>query len=297
MNIHAPVSPASERLGWRLTYAGKTTTGRRPGQAAAGWPGTPVLMETAIDELLRRPGDGGRQVLDIVWGGAPGGSPTDLERQLEEWIAAGLGDGERIVRASIRTIRIVWSARRTYLFAPVEAVEDALDALARFTALAWKTSELEQDLRAVWPLLDAQQPLLQAAAKYRRRDRKALAALTDRVARMNSELLKVDPVLDQLDVATTLLSKRVFAELAEQAELESRLDLVEEPVDHAVDHCELLNDRVIESRQAKSSRALEMTIVALLLVEVVMSGYYLLWGTGMLPQASAIINQVMTLIG
>jgi hypothetical protein len=264
MNIIAPIIPAAETQAWRINLPGSSD--RMSQKSATSIEGMDVSTLLA-DKSERLPGS-----LEVIWAGLGKGTSGESERILEGWVER-TAEGE-LVRASVRTIRVLWSERRAVFFGPAESVSDVLNALSRFTVVAWKTKTLEAELEAAWPAVDSQTRLTQADTRFSKDDIKAVQRVSERVNMMNSTMLRIDPEIDQLDHKLTALSKRLFSELAAQANIEDRLDLLEEPIDHAFEQCELLNERIIESRNSTSSRRLETLIVVLLVAEVIFSSVY-----------------------
>ncbi len=161
-----------------------------------------------------------------------------------------------------RTARVVWTDTRAIIYAAAEQLDEALDAVARFTVVERDTRVLEAKMASLWPCIDRDTRLTHTVRQRDQWLRKGkVNRLTDNVTQMSSAALRLEASLEQLDPGLQSNSKRLFAELALQAELEDRLELLGEPIDFAVEHYELINSRMIEAKQASSSLTVEVAIL------------------------------------
>ena len=84
--------------------------------------------------------------------------------------------------------------------------------------------------------------------------------------------LRVSRSLEQLDPALAAPSKRLFAELVSAASLYDRVEMLEDPVQFALDHYEIPNTRLIGTSLARTERYSSIfrywAIIVLLLVQI-----------------------------
>ncbi len=73
-------------------------------------------------------------------------------------------------------------------------------------------------------------------------------------------------------------SKRLFGELALQAQLYDRLEVLGEPIDFALEHYELINSRLLEAQQANGNLKVELAILFVLLCDFAFVAYPYLRG-------------------
>ncbi|QJP13744.1 hypothetical protein G3545_08785 [Starkeya sp. ORNL1] len=221
--------------------------------------------------------DGGRS-LAVLW--MPPGASPDLETSWIADIPAASTASSRVVRAGLRTARVVWTDTRAIIYAAAEQLDEALDAVARFTVVERDTRVLEAKMASLWPCIDRDTRLTHTVRQRDQWLRKGkVNRLTDNVTQMASAALRLEASLEQLDPGLQSNSKRLFAELALQAELEDRLELLGEPIDFAVEHYELINSRMIEAKQASSSLTVEVAILVALLGDLAFIAYPYVVGT------------------
>jgi hypothetical protein len=79
--------------------------------------------------------------------------------------------------------------------------------------------------------------------------------------------LRLQTALEQLDPTLSGTSKRMFADLVEAAALHDRVEMLEDPIQFALDHYELANWRLTEIGAARTGKFLEVLIVIILLAD------------------------------
>ncbi|MFG1372701.1 hypothetical protein V5F32_11040 [Xanthobacter oligotrophicus] len=186
----------------------------------------------------------------------------------------GPKDGGRVVRAGLRTARVVWTNARAIIYAGPEQFEDARDALIRFTILERNICEIERHMPEVWASINRNVKLTHTISpRDLRRNGVKVGRMTELVTEMNSQALHNDSALEQLNPALSPGSKRLFAELALQADLYDRLEALGEPLDFAFEYHEVLNTRIIEASQWSKSNQIVLWILAILVVELALNIY------------------------
>jgi hypothetical protein len=243
---HLIEAPAVAAKAWLVSF-GTTARGEgvrigAPRELFAQW----IPVDTAAPPAAVATGEADRPIA-VLW--MPTGAPADVEAGWVAAIPAG-ESSERVVRAGLRTARIVWTDRLAIVYTAQEQLEDALDALIRFTVVERDTAALETKMPAIWASIDADTPLTHTVLPSDHDRRKAeVNRTTETVTKMASSALRLEIALQQLDPALQSSSKRLFAELALQAGLEDRLEMLAEPIDFAIEHYELINSRMIEAKQ------------------------------------------------
>lgn len=203
--------------------------------------------------------------LRIIWIPPEAGSVPALESQ---WIEEP-NTGRRVVRAGLRAIRVVWSDRRALIYSAPEQLDDTLDAVIRFTAAERETANLESRMDATWSAITEHTPLTHTVPlRGFRRKKAAINAMTDRVTEMTSLLLRLETALEQLDPNLANTSKRLYAELVLQAGIYERVEMLEDPIEFAMEHYELSNSRMIDARTATTEFILELGILLALVAEI-----------------------------
>lgn len=240
---------------------------------------TPIDVRQTL--ALQAPADDGS--LDIVWMPPGANEQSSIERDVEAWIDNGATPLRRApIRAGIRTIRVFWHDARVLLYANAEQLEDALDAIVRFTVVEREAAALEAAMNSIWSTIDADAPLTHAGAGRQQKRQQHVNEMTEIATRMKIIRLRVETALEQLDTRLAESSKRLYSELTLAAALHDRLEKLDEPVQFALDHYELANNRLIDAKAASRDRAhaltghvLEVAVVLLLLAELVATIYQL----------------------
>jgi hypothetical protein len=261
---------------WRLSFDGPRDgaqaliTAREPRNVVAVL--TPIEPQDALAQPA--PEDGS---FDILWIPPGANLPAHVEREAESWIEdAATPQRPYPVRAGIRTVRVFWRDTRALLYANPEQLDDAIDAIVRFTLAEREIAWLEAGIAGNWATIETDASLTHAVGPRDQRRQAHVNEMTKLSTRMQMSRLRVERALEQLDPTLTEPSKRLYAELSLAAAQHDRLDQIDEPIQFAVDHYELANTRLIEARNAAKDRAhmrighgLEVVIILLLLGELI----------------------------
>ena len=206
----------------------------------------------------------------VIWVPAEAANSQDMERQINGmWPAEGQGSQERLVRAGIRTSRVFWSDDRAVIFAAAEHSMDAIDAVLRFTIAERQTRALEQQMSEMWLTINEHKSLVHAVKTRHQRFQKIVNTMTERTTLMMAASLRLATALEQLDPALNSASKRLYAELVLQGGLYDRLEMLDDPIEFAMDHYELANTRLIEAKTSTLEIRLELLICVLLAGELI----------------------------
>ena len=207
----------------------------------------------------------------LVWVERKAGEVTIQDRTIENWVVHSVASSQSIIRAGLRTISVIWTANRAILFAPEEHLADAQDAIMRFTLLEKRTRGLELDIAAMWPDLVKHIPLLHAVSPSDLKKQDEVNQATEKAHHMVLTQIRADNEFQQLAQHLAPTSKRLFAELCHQTQLEKRLEAISVPIDNAVDHYETINYRMVDERHAHTGKWIEILIVVVLLAELALN--------------------------
>jgi hypothetical protein len=189
------------------------------------------------------------------------------------------------VQASIKTVRVVCSETRSIIYAVPEHLSEAMDAVARFTLAARQTADLEAQVAATWRDIQAHTPLTHSVKGKQLRLQPQVNAMTERATAMKTMHLRLQIALEQLDPSLSSTSKRMYADLADAASLHDRMEMIEDPIQFALEHYELATSRLTELSTANKGLVLEALIVVVLLADFVVhfSELLLLSGRTLFP--------------
>jgi hypothetical protein len=255
---------------WRISYLAAVPPGQAP-LAVISEPRAVVAVASPIELAEAMAVSIGPQEdsLLVVWVPSSVGVPVDLDAPLQAWIRRDLAPNRAPVQASIKTVRVVCTETRSIIYAVPEHLSEAMDAVARFTLAARQTADLEAKVAATWPDLRAHTPLTHAVKSKQLRLQPQVNAMTERVTEMKTIHLRLQIALEQLDQTLSGTSKRMYADLADAASLHDRLEMIEDPIQFALDHYELANSRLTEIGTAQKGLILEALIVIVLLADFV----------------------------
>jgi hypothetical protein len=274
MNMHtvlkpAPVAdpPVPQAQAWRISFPAAAPA-QQPALAVINEPINVVAVAAPIeltDALAASaPQDGS---LLVVWVPSATGNIVDLDTRLHAWIRRDLAPNQSPVHASIKTVRVTCSDTRAVIYAAPEHLSDTMDAVARFTLAARQTTALEARMAATWPQIKTHTPLTHAVTRKQLRMQPQVDAMTERATEMKAMHLRLQTALEQLDPTLSGTSKRMFADLVEAAALHDRVEMLEDPIQFALDHYELANWRLTEIGAARTGKLLEVLIVVILLAD------------------------------
>jgi hypothetical protein len=279
MNVHAiikspPVTdrPLAQAQAWRISYL-PAAPKEPPPLAVINEPHNVVAVATPVEmsDVLANGPDAPARPLDdsllVVWVPSAAGNTVDLDSQLHAWIRRDLPANQSPVHASIKTVRVTATDTRAIIYAAPEHLSDTMDAVARFTLAARQTVALEARMAATWPHIKTHTPLTHAVTRQQQRLQPQVNALTEQATEMKAMHLRLQTALEQLDPTLSGTSKRIYADLADAAALHDRVEMLEDPIQFALDHYELANWRLTEIGAARRGQVLEVAIVIILLAD------------------------------
>ncbi len=242
-----------------------------PRKTVATWePIDPVAPPPRYDD------DGGRS-LAILW--LPPNAP---DRAAAAWLEGippeGAGGGPRVVRAGVRTARVVWTNARCIIYTSPELVDDALDAVTRFTLAERDTGDLETEMATISARFPADARLIHTASvRDAVQNRRRVGELSERMAALSASAMHIETALEQLDADLSLPSKRLYSELALQGALYDRLEVLEKPLEFGIHYYSAINTRLIEAAQWSKSDGYVIAILVVLFAEFLVNLYPLLF--------------------
>jgi hypothetical protein len=215
--------------------------------------------------------------LTVVWLPPGAKTPATIERDADAWIrAGGARRKEANVRADIRSVRVLWDEGRALLYASPGDVRFALDATVRFCLAQREAVALEARVKSALASIEGDSALTHAVTRRQQRKQRYVNEMTEIATHMKTDWLRIGNSLEQLDPALAEASKRLFAELVSGAALYDRMEMLEDPIDFALDQYELANTRLIEANVANKERVsavvgyvFEAAIIALLGYQIV----------------------------
>ena len=274
--LAADVETPSEPRAWRVEFAEGSKAllgGVETIEIAEPRNVTALLTPLALSVALRQTAPQTDGAVTVVWMPPSLDRASTVERDADEWIrGAGEKRKEAMVRADVRTMRVVWDEGRIVIYASQRDIRSALDAIVRFSVTQKEAFALEAALRSEWASIDANVDLTHAVKWRDQRRQRRLNELTEIAARRKITWLRVSRSVEQLDPSLAEPSKRIFAELVSGASLYDRMEMLDDPIQFALDQYELANARLTEADHARKELMHSIigyvAIIALLLVQI-----------------------------
>jgi len=170
----------------------------------------------------------------------------------------------------------LWDEGRALIYASPGDLRFALDATVRFSLAQREAVALEARTKSALASIESDSALTHSVTRLQQRKQQYVDEMTEIATRMRADWLRIASCLEQLDPALAEASKRVFSELVSGAALYDRIEMLEDPIEFAMDQYELANTRLIEANVAHNERisavvgyVFEAAIIALLGYQIV----------------------------
>jgi hypothetical protein len=243
---------------------------------------TPLALSVAIRQTTPQT-DG---AVTVVWMPPSVDRTSTVERDADQWMrGAGEKRKEAMVRADVRTMRVVWDGSRVVIYASQRDIRFALDAIVRFSVAQKEAFALEAAVKSEWASIEANVDLTHAVTRRDQRRQRHINEITESAARRKIAWLRVSRSIEQLDPTLAEPSKRLFAELVSGASLYDRMEMLDDPIQYALDQYELANARLTEASHARKELVhsiigyvvIIVLLVAQLLLMMGLEGVLLHW--------------------
>ncbi|TIN21819.1 MAG: hypothetical protein E5Y31_19845 [Mesorhizobium sp.] len=194
-------------------------------------------------------------------------TPFDIQKEFEAWVLQG-DTTAPYLDVTARNVRLVWRGRRCLVFAPMQAAEECLAAAAIFSHVHGSLMAEESRLEMTWQSMTEDAALTHDIRRVALREQRRVNQMTRQfqtarifVTRMDIALLRPEPTL-------AAATRRLFGELVLQADLMSRVRLLDDAIEVGEDLYEIANDRMIEHRNYLVEVWLEASILLAILAEL-----------------------------
>jgi hypothetical protein len=212
---------------------------------------TALLTPLALSVALRQTHPQTDGAVIVVWLPPSVDRASTVERDADQWMrGAGEKRKEAMVRADVRTMRVVWDGSRVVIYASQRDIRSALDAIVRFSIALKEAFALEAAVKSEWASIEANVDLTHAVTWRDQRRQRHINEITESAARRKIAWLRISRSIEQLDPTLAEPSKRLFAELVSGACLYDRMEMLDDPIQYALDQYELANARLTEANHA-----------------------------------------------
>jgi hypothetical protein len=276
--LAADAETAVQPQAWRIVFSEGSTPlpdGVETIEIAEPRSVTALLTPLALSVALRQTAPQTDGAVTVVWMPPSIDRASTVERDVDEWMrGAGEKRKDAMVRADVRTVRVVWDDSRAVIYASQRDIRSALDAIVRFSIVQKEALTLEAAVQSEWPSIEANVDLTHSVRRRDQRRQRHINEITESAARRKIAWLRVSRSVEQLDPTLSEPSKRLFAELVSGASLYDRMEMLDDPIQYALDQYELANARLTEASHARNELILSIigyvVIIVLLVAQLLL---------------------------
>jgi hypothetical protein len=195
-------------------------------------------------------------------------TPFDTQKEFEAWVAQGDTSAQYLDVAG-RSVRLIWRGRRCLAFTSGQDAEDCLSAAAVFSHAYGTLLSEEARLEKTWPSMMSDASLTHDVRRIALGEQPRVNEMTRHFQTARIIVARLEIALQRPDPALTPPAKRLFNELVLQADLASRVRLLDDAIEVGEDLYERANDRMIEHRNYLVEIWIEIAILLAILAELV----------------------------
>jgi hypothetical protein len=238
--------------------------------------GEPADLEQVLAADL--PGLPQHDAFTLVFLPSGADSPIELQRRAESWVNDPRLPAEYpAIDLVVQSDRIVWRPGRALLIGSPRRVGELSAGLAEFSFFEAELRRLERELDADWPTAEADVSLTHIVDRRAMARRVHVDEMTRRTALRRIRLARLTPLLEKTPLTLSGPMRRLFSELAQQADAVDRLRAADDRLEVFEDLYELANDRLGEFGYFQRGQRLEAWILGVLVIEVLLMVFELWW--------------------
>ncbi len=260
-----------------MTLPDRSELSRITFKRGAGEPALMTFAHPATTRAVRMPLEpdsppAGHDAFDLLTlEGTPKDHPT-ARADLHAWA----GDATAIT-ATLPGAQIVWRPGRASIVAAPDRMEPLQLALVEFAFFEGELRQLEGEIDAVWPELEADTTLVyDVRAKDLERGAE-IGARVERTLQRRIRFARIETPLLQTRPSLGSLAQDLGERLRDKARIESRMETLDGHLEVFEHVYEMASQRIGETRASRKEQNLEWLIVVLLAAEVLMLLLDLLW--------------------
>jgi len=209
----------------------------------------------------------------------PAGSGTDYEiqRQAESWMASRPGEHGAPAEILFRSERLIWRRGRAVGFGGAEALPELLAAVAHFSFCEGELFSLECEAQRAAATLEADAGLTHSVRVRDLARQPHVDIMTRKAVAMRLAFVRIQAALEAPLAGLDGPARRIFAELALQANAVDRLKSLDDTIELVEDLYELANDRLSDFRYFNREFRIEVLILLVLAGELLVTTYKFLF--------------------
>jgi hypothetical protein len=261
---------------WRIAFADKALADKTPlaviRRPRAAWayaqPVDPATVLATVDAPAA-------SVDDFTFVFVPAGevTPYETQKQVESWIASRPGESGSPIEIQFRSERLIWRRRRAACFGAPQALDGVLAGVSHFAFCERELGRIEEKIEESWPALQNDAHLAGSLSGRDLKNRPHVGTMSRTAVAMLIDYARIESALEAPAAELTGLSRRLFAELAVQANVVDRLRLLDDSVKVIDDFYRLAHERLFDLRSYFSEVRGNTLILLVLIVELLITIY------------------------
>jgi hypothetical protein len=199
----------------------------------------------------------------------PKGASAEWLKNADAWIARSEEHAETAepVVVEQNDLRIQWRPGRALVRAPADCLDDAVAALIDFAFYEGQLRVLETALEAREAQAQADVAIAYWIRRRQKKHWKRLQATVEYFAQMRLTYSRLEPRLAKGSRSLPLTARRIMTRLLRKADVEARLEALNDRLEALEELYEGATDRVADYRWYRNGHLLEICIIGLLLIE------------------------------
>lgn len=276
---------------WRIDFvdrapAGEATPIRHPRPA---W-----LRKQPADALsLLRDGaaqpDAGHENLALIYLQSGAATPYEIQKQVEAWMAGRPDEHGSSLEVQLRSERVLWRRGRAVCFGAPQAIADVLSGVGMFSFCERELGALERQIEDAWAKLDSDTALMKQLSSRSLKHQRHIDAMARAATAMRVAYVRLQTALETPSDELSPAARRLFLELAVQADTLDRLRMVDDSLEVFEEFYRHMREQFAEFRSFVS----EYRVTFLILL--VLFGELLLGLNQIMPWASNVVHWAGTL--
>ncbi len=267
------MTESQEALAWRIEFVDRPLAAEPPfiRQPRPAW----IRVErTNALELLRDPvvPEPAANGLALVFLPSGAATPFEVQKQAESWMASQPGEDGGTLEVQFRSERLLWRRGRAVCFGSLQAADGVCDAVTRFSFCEGDLASLERQVHDSWAGLEDDTGLLKRLSSRNLKREHDIDAKRRAATVMRLAYVRLQTILEKPPSDLSAPSRRLFLELALQADTLNRLRLLDNSIEVIEDFYWDLHEQFAEFRYfIKEYRVTLSIFVVLLLGELLVS--------------------------
>ncbi len=264
MNI--AIKEPQKALAWRIEFADQALCGEAPHirEPRSAWVQVNYVNSPAVllDATAPESTVNGLKFVFLPSGAA---TPYEVQRQAESWMASRPGEDGGTLEVQFRSERLLWRRGRAVCFGSPQATEEVFTAVTRFSFCEGELARLERQARDSWVTLEGDTGLMKRLASHNLERQGHIDTMTRTVTAMRMAHVRLQAALGTSPGDLAGPARRLFLELALQADTDNRLEMLDDAIEALEDFYLHMREQFAEFRYFTTEYRVTVLILIVLL--------------------------------